>query len=93
MFLVVARTNLDEIPLAIVPSRNRAVLAAQAATEEDVRKIGRNVMGVDDAAIVCVAIIQFAAGIPVSCDIVRDWEEPEFALKEDAKPKKKARRK
>jgi hypothetical protein len=70
-YLVVCRTNLDELPLLVTPDRKLAHRYAKNVPEQDM-DAAAEVMGVDRAGRVCIAVIWFRAGRPKRCSIVKD---------------------
>ena len=73
---VVVRTTLDELPIAFVAFKRVARDIAAKVTEAKVKKAA-NLMAVDSAGIVVVAIISYRRGVPIGLDIVREWEHGE----------------
>lgn len=71
-FLVLGRTNLDDVPLALFASRAAASRFANKATTEGVHELAVNVMGVDHAGIINVGVVEFRKGRPVGeIDLVK----------------------
>jgi hypothetical protein len=81
-FMVVARLNLDDIPLGLFASETDAESHAND-NEWCRRKLeqGRRVLSVDDSAEICVAIFLFINGEFVGCRTERDFDEPETTTK------------
>lgn len=79
MYLVVLRTNLDEVPLLLTPDRHAAKIFAKTVSVKDLFKIvERNVriMKIDAAGWINLTIFRFKGGRFMSMDIVRDVESP-----------------
>lgn len=76
-YLVVARTNLDEIPIELCPTLEHAYTVATSVTEEEIYRIAGGVMGVDQAGICSIAVIVFLAGKPIHLEKVREWDVQE----------------
>ncbi len=76
MYLVVLRTNLDELPILLTADRKMAVQKAKNTTDEEANEAA-DIMGVDCAGRIVMAIITFVDGIPKRLDLIKDWEEDE----------------
>lgn len=65
-YLVVARHEMDDLPLAIFDGPNAAYTAGTFAEKCDPMggKDARRVMNSDASTPVCVIVIRFAAGVP-----------------------------
>lgn len=61
-YLVVARTNLDEIPIELCPTLEHARIVAHTTTEDEIHRIA------SDAG-VTMAIIVFLGGKPIDLEI------------------------
>lgn len=72
-YLVVCRTNLDELPLLLTPDRRAAFRYAKAVPEADIDKSAL-LMGVDFAGRVNIAVIHFRNGQPKRLELVADVE-------------------
>ena len=75
-YLVVLRTNLDELPICITADRRYARKRASSISDEEASKSAK-VMGVDHAGRVVSAIITFTNGEPTKLDLVKDWDDEE----------------
>jgi hypothetical protein len=78
MFLVVVRTNLDELPILLTDNRRAAMSKARNVTDADA-DLSADLMGVDAAGRIVSAIITFVNGAPKKLDLVRDWDEEKEA--------------
>lgn len=72
-YLVVCRTNLDELPMLLTPDRKAAHRFAKTATDKDIDAAAKT-MEVDNAGRVCMAVIWFRNGLPKRVTIVRNLE-------------------
>lgn len=70
-YLVVARTNLDEIPIQLCQTYHDAKAACDTVTEKEIYRIANKIMGVDDAGLCSIAIIVFLGGKPIDLEIVK----------------------
>lgn len=76
MYLVVMRTNLDELPILLTASHQRAFGKARSITEKELDE-SANVMEVDHAGRITSAVITFLDGVPSRLTLVRDWDDEE----------------
>jgi hypothetical protein len=74
MFLVIARTNLDDLPLELSLSKSRAEYKANHVTIGDIEEAAR-VMGVGVAGLINVQIVEFIHNKPASCTFVCELGE------------------
>jgi hypothetical protein len=73
-YLVVVRTNLDELPILLTPDRKTANITAMTVTNEHANHAAK-LMQVDYAGRCCSAIISFRNGKPYRIRIMKDWME------------------
>jgi hypothetical protein len=75
-FMVVARLNLDDVPLGLFADEAEAERHAkdQAWCKAKLEQ-GRRVLSVDDSAEICVAMFLFANGEFVGARTEREWDE------------------
>lgn len=72
-YLVVVRTNLDELPILLTSDRSEAIRKANKVTDRDAER-SAEMMGVDSAGRINIAIIAFRNGKPTSIELIKDWE-------------------
>ena len=69
-YLAVVRTNLDELPIGLYPTKKAAREALRALSTRRVAKMAE-FMGVDRAGLVNGGIIAFEDGNPTRLDLVK----------------------
>lgn len=74
MWLVVVRTNLDELPAGLYCNRRSALARAKSITQKQINDLAR-LMRVDNAGFVCCALIEFKGTKAVNMEIVRDLDD------------------
>jgi hypothetical protein len=75
-FMVVARLNLDDVPLGLFATEAEAEAKAKdAAWCEAKLRQGQQVLSVDTSSEICIAIFLFANGAFAGCRTERDWDE------------------
>lgn len=72
-YMVLWRTNLDDVPLLVTPDRKAARAYARTVTEKDVKK-AHSVMGIDICGACSVAILAFRNGVPYRLSIVKQFD-------------------
>lgn len=70
-FLVLIRHQMDDIPAALLPNRHLAEGAASTIDPMAPEHV-REVFKTDASTPICVCIVEFRDGRPVSCDRVRN---------------------
>mgnify|MGYP007005599527 CR=1 FL=1 len=68
-YLAVVRTNLDELPIGLYPTKKAAREALRSVTDRRIRKIA-DLMKVDRAGVVIGGIVSFEDGNPTRLDLV-----------------------
>lgn len=82
MYLVVVRTNLDELPILLTGSHKRAYNKAANVTEGEIKNSADEI-GIDYAGLIASAVIEFKGGVPQGIDNVRDFGEEPLKSAED----------
>lgn len=70
-FLVLVRHQMDDIPAALLPNRHLAEGAASTIDPMAPEHV-RSVFKTDASTPICVCIVEYRDGWPVSCDRVRN---------------------
>ena len=73
-FLVLIRHQMDDIPAALLSNRHVAEGAASTIDPMAPEHV-REVMDTDASTPICVCIVEYRDGWPVSCDVVRDLQK------------------
>ena len=73
-YLVVLRTNLDELPLGLFGTRVDAMKCVRTVTQDEANKAAA-FMGVDCAGRINLALIEFTGTQPTGMEIVADWDD------------------
>lgn len=74
-FLVLAGCGIDNIPIAMFDDIHTATAVAVSTTENDVKKIARELLKLDTSHIICIDIITFVDGYPVERKKVKDFDD------------------
>lgn len=69
--LVLWRSTLDDVPLALIPDRRTAKRYAKNVSEHDAR-VAHDVMGLDFCSPVNVSVVTFRNGRPTKFEVVKD---------------------
>ena len=72
-FLVIGRTNLDDVPMFLGQTREEAESYASTADEELVVAAARCFLRVDASQVINLAIVEFHGGYPTPVDIVKTF--------------------
>lgn len=78
MYLVLVRTNLDEIPILLTGSHQRAYGKAYSVKQGEIDE-AFDLMGVDGAGLISTAVIRFQDGKPKYIRNVKDLSGQEMA--------------
>lgn len=79
-FLVLANGEMDDVPMRWELIRANAVTFAKAFTEEDVCAMARNILRRDTSIVHCISVIDFIGGMPVRCEVVKDFDVADLKL-------------
>ena len=73
-FLVVGRTNLDDVPLGLFGTKAEAEAFASGVTGDSIHVSAESVMGVDRAGLINVGIVEFQNGVPQEIEVLTPVE-------------------
>jgi hypothetical protein len=74
-YLVIGRTNLDDVPVRLCETRDEAEGFANIVTGRVVHAIADIQLNVDGAGLINVAIVRFHNGIPDELHKVKDLDD------------------
>jgi hypothetical protein len=74
-FLVIGRCGCDDIPLAMVESRQAAKQLAANLTKDDVKNAAYDVFSLDVRQVIGTSIVPIRNGLPLAADCTREFGE------------------
>ena len=75
MYLVIVRTNLDDLPILLTDDRAKAMAKANRVGVKEIDKATK-FMAVDEAGLINTAIITFVNGKPKAIELIKDaWTD------------------
>lgn len=73
-FLVVGRGRMDEVPLGLFNTIEKARAFASGVTEDDILAVAKHVCRTDMSEVLNVVVVPFIDGRPVLMEIVQDFD-------------------